>query len=120
MKLKALFTLALAASAIGATAIRVHGQADALPAPGFHHLHLNSTNPEKAIDWYVKAFPVNAKTTWGGQPALKAPNNVLILFNTVDQPPATQPQTAVWHFGWHVLHERETMARLRDIGVTLL
>jgi catechol 2,3-dioxygenase-like lactoylglutathione lyase family enzyme len=97
-----------------------NAQSDALPAPGFHHLHLNSTNPEKAIDWYVKAFPVNSKVTWGGQPALKSPNNVLILFNKVDQPPATQPQTAVWHFGWHVLKERETMARLRDLGVTLL
>jgi len=92
----------------------------ALPTPGFHHLHLNSTNPDAAIDWYVKAFPVNTKITWGGQPALKAPNNVLILFTKVDQPPSTAPQTAVWHFGWHVLHERETMARLRAMGVTLL
>ena len=95
-------------------------QSDALPTPGFHHLHLNSMNPEKAIDWYVKAFPVNAKVTWGGQPALKSPNNVLLLFTKVVQPPATQPQTAFWHFGWHVLNERETMARLRDMGVTLL
>jgi catechol 2,3-dioxygenase-like lactoylglutathione lyase family enzyme len=95
-------------------------QTPTLPAPGFHHLHLNSTNPDKAIDWYVKAFPVNSRVTWGGQPALKAPNNVLILFTKVDQPPATQLQTAFWHFGWHVLHERETMARLNDLGVTLL
>ena len=98
----------------------VLGQNGALPAPGFHHLHLNSMNPDKAIDWYVKAFPVTSKTTWGGLPALKSPTDVLILFTKVDQPPATQPQTAVWHFGWHVLHERETMARLRDLGVTLL
>jgi catechol 2,3-dioxygenase-like lactoylglutathione lyase family enzyme len=97
----------------------MHGQ-EVLPAPGFHHLHLNSTNPDKALDWYVKAFPVNSKVTWGGQPALKAPNNVLLLFTKVEQPPATQPQTAVWHFGWHVLKERETMARLRDMGITLL
>jgi len=95
-------------------------QSAALPAPGFHHLHLNSTNPDNAIEFYTKAFPVTAKATWAGLPALKSPNNVLILFTRVDQPPATQPQTAVWHFGWHVLHERETMARLRDLGVTLL
>jgi catechol 2,3-dioxygenase-like lactoylglutathione lyase family enzyme len=120
MKLRAPTGLLVAASIVALGAPRLRGQNDALPAPGFHHLHLNSMNPDKAIDWYVKAFPVNAKVTWGGQPALKAPNNVLILFNRVDQPPATQPQTAVWHFGWHVLHERETMARLRDMGVTLL
>src|SRR6185295_19589305 len=31
-----------------------------------------------------------------------------------------QPQTAFWHFGWHVTSERATMARLRADGVTLL
>jgi catechol 2,3-dioxygenase-like lactoylglutathione lyase family enzyme len=95
-------------------------QADALPAPGFHHLHLNSTNPDAAMAFYAKEFPSTSKTTWGGLPALKSPNNVLVLFTKVDQPPATQPQTAVWHFGWHVTNERATMARLRADGVTLL
>src|SRR3954465_8256190 len=110
--------LAPACSSIDSAA--PHAQDSALPAPGFHHLHLNSTNPDAAIAWYVKAFPVTSKTTWGGMPALTSPNNVLLLFTKVDQPPATQPQTAFWHFGWHVLKERETMARLRDLGVTLL
>src|ERR1700704_2171657 len=73
-----------------------------LPAPGFHHLHLNSTNPDTAAAWYAKEFPSTSKTTWGGMTALKSPNNVLVLFTKVDQPPATQPQTAVWHVGWHV------------------
>ena len=120
MKSRALLTAAALAAALGWWS-EPHAQSPAaLPTPGFHHLHLNSMNPEKAIDWYVRAFPINSRVTWGGQPALKAPNNVLLLFTKVDQPPATQPQTAVWHFGWHVLHERETMARLRDMGVTLL
>src|SRR6185503_1859260 len=93
---------------------------EALPAPGFHHLHLNSTNPDAAIAFYVRAFPTTSKATWAGLSALKSPNNVLILFTKVDQPPATQPQTAVWHFGWHVTSERATLARLRADGVTLL
>ena len=119
--MKALSLAAAAAAALawgGATSPRA--QEAPLPAPSFHHLHLNSMNPNAAIDWYTKAFPVNSKTTWGGEPALKSPNNVLILFTRVDQPPATQPQTAFWHFGWHVLRERATMARLRDQGVTLV
>ena len=41
-----------------------------LPAPGFHHLHLNSVDPEAAIDFYVRQFPSTRKTTWGGLPAL--------------------------------------------------
>jgi catechol 2,3-dioxygenase-like lactoylglutathione lyase family enzyme len=102
-------------SSLGASA-----QADALPAPGFHHLHLNSMNPDAAIAFYAKEFPTTSKSTWGGMPALNSPTNVLVLFTKVDQPPATQPQTAVWHFGWHVTSERATMARLRADGVTLL
>ena len=93
---------------------------EAPPAPGFHHLHLNSMNPETAIAFYTKAFPSTSRSTWNGIPALKSPNNVLVLFTKIDQPPATQPQTAVWHFGWHVTSERTAMARLRSDGVTLL
>src|SRR5215471_15827927 len=88
-------------------------QSGVLPAPGFHHLHLNSTNPDAAAAWYAKEFLSTSKTTWAGLTALKSPNNVFVLFTKVDQPPATQPATAFWHFGWHVTNERQTMARLR-------
>src|SRR3954468_12737436 len=76
-----------------------------LAAPGFHHLHLNSVDPEAAIAFYTRQFSTTSKTTWGGLPALQSPNNVLILFTTVATPPPTPPsapQSAIWHFGWHV------------------
>ena len=92
----------------------------ALPAPSFHHLHLNSVNPEAAIDFYTKAFPTTSKTTFAGQPALRSPNNVLVLFNKVAAPPATQPQTAFWHFGWHVTDVRAARDRFRAMNITLL
>ena len=95
-------------------------QLDALPSPGFHHLHLNSMNPEAAIAFYVKTFPSTSKGTWGDLPALRSPDDVLVLFSRVDQPPATQPQTAVWHFGWHVTDVRQTLERFTREGVTLL
>jgi len=114
------FAAALAAALAWRAAPAPRAQSAPLPAPTFHHLHLNSMNPNTAIDWYTKAFPATSKTTWAGEPALKSPNNVLILFTKVDQPPATQPQTAFWHFGWHVRQERVTMVRLREQGVTLL
>src|SRR5688572_31200293 len=63
-----------------------------LPTPTFHHLHLNSVNPEAAIDFYVKAFSSTSKTTFAGQPALASPNNVLVLFNRVATPPATRSE----------------------------
>ena len=64
--------------------------------------HLTRSTFEAAIDFYTKYFPSTSKTTFDGKPALKSPNNVLVLFNKVNAPPSTQPPTAFWHFGWHV------------------
>jgi hypothetical protein len=92
-----------------------------LPAPGFHHLHLNSVDPEAAIDFYTRQFPTSSKASWGGLPALKAPNNVLLLFTRVATAPATAPQTAIWHFGWHVTDTRARLAVYQERpDVTLL
>jgi catechol 2,3-dioxygenase-like lactoylglutathione lyase family enzyme len=92
-------------------------------SPGFHHLHLNSTDPEPAIDFYTKRFPTTSRTTWGGQPALMSPNNVLVLFEKVAVPPLTYPEapaTAFWHFGWHVLDTSATRDRFKADGVPFL
>ena len=45
---------------------------------------------------------------------------MLVLFAKVDQPAATQPQTAMWHFGWHVTNERAALSRMRADGITVL
>lgn len=81
-----------------------------LPTPSFHHLHLNSVDPEAAIEFYMTQFPSTTRIIWAGLPALKSPTNVLILFTKVDSPPATQPATAFWHFGWHVTDARARLA----------
>jgi catechol 2,3-dioxygenase-like lactoylglutathione lyase family enzyme len=52
-----------------------------LPTPGFHHLHLNSVDPDAAIDFYTRQFPSTTKGRWGGIAALESPNNVLVLFD---------------------------------------
>jgi glyoxalase/bleomycin resistance protein/dioxygenase superfamily protein len=80
-----------------------------LPAPCFHHLHLNSVDPDRAIDFYIRQFPRSTRTGWGGLPALAAPNDVLVLFTKVATPPATSPPTAIWHFGWHVTDTRASL-----------
>src|SRR5262245_33404829 len=84
-----------------------------LPAPGFHHMHVNSIDPDAAIDWYTRQFPSTSKGEWGGHKALKSPNDVLVLFTKVDAPPPTSPQTAIWHFGWHVPDTRATLETYR-------
>ena len=105
------------ATGIGAAAV---AQAPPLPAPEFHHLHLNSMNPEAAIDFYTRQFPATSKDTFAGQPALKSPTDVLILFTRVATPPATEPPTAFWHFGWHVTDVRASLERFTQQGLTLL
>jgi catechol 2,3-dioxygenase-like lactoylglutathione lyase family enzyme len=87
----------------------LQAQTDPLGTPGFHHLHLNSTNPEAAIGFYARQFPSTSKTTFAGAVALKSPNNVLVVFTRVDRAPALQPQTAIWHFGWHVTDVRKNL-----------
>ncbi|HEY7288760.1 MAG TPA: VOC family protein [Vicinamibacterales bacterium] len=94
--------------------------APALPTPGFHHLHLNSINPDAAIDFYTRQFPATSRGTFAGNPALKSPNNVWVLFNKVETPPATQPETAFWHFGWHVTDVRKSLELYKQHAVTLL
>jgi catechol 2,3-dioxygenase-like lactoylglutathione lyase family enzyme len=81
-----------------------------LPSPGFHHLHLNSIDPDAAIAFYTREFPSTAKATWGGLPALKSPNNVMVLFTKVATAAPVLPQTAIWHFGWHVVDVRKNLA----------
>ena len=105
------------ATGIGPAAV---AQAPPLPAPEFHHLHLNSMNPEAAIDFYTRQFPATSKDTFAGQPALKSPTDVLILFTRVATPPATEPPTAFWHFGWHVTDVRASLERFTQQGLTLL
>ena len=92
-----------------------------LRTPGFHHLHLNSVDPDAALDFYTRRFPTSTKSTWAGLPALASPSNVLVLFTKVATAPPTSPQTAIWHFGWHVTDTRQTLeAFKRQPDVTLL
>ena len=97
---------ALLSGLIFAGLLSAQSPTEALPAPGFHHLHLNSVNPEAAIGFYMRQFPSTTKATVAGLPALKA-GKVYVLFTKVKKPPPTQPQTAIWHFGWHVVDVQE-------------
>jgi catechol 2,3-dioxygenase-like lactoylglutathione lyase family enzyme len=89
--------------------------------PGFHHIHLNSVDPEAALSFYAEQFPSTAKASWGGFPALKSPNNVLVVFNKVATRPTIEPQSALWHFGWHVTDVRKNLATYKSrLNVKLL
>ena len=78
--------------------------------PRFHHLHLRSTDPSAALTFYRRQFPSSTSGSWGGCPALFCPNDVMLLFDAVESPPSSEPQSAIWHFGWHVTDCRATTA----------
>ena len=85
-----------------------------LPTPAFHHLHLNSVDPDAAIDFYTTPVPEHVEDDVGRGARARSPNNVLMLFTKVDAPRATQPQTAIWHFGWHVTDARTSLEPFRS------
>jgi len=90
--------------------------AAAQPAPPhFHHLALNSTDPEAAIAFYVKQFPSTSRTSWEGLPALISPSHVMIVFQKVRQAPHADPEaTAYWHFGWSAADSRASLEKFRS------
>src|SRR6185436_19287353 len=77
------------------------GQSQDAPAAAaqFHHVHLNSVEPAKAMDFYTKTFDVTRKAIVAGTEAVQS-ENMYLLFNKVPKPPATAPDSAIWHFGW--------------------
>jgi catechol 2,3-dioxygenase-like lactoylglutathione lyase family enzyme len=81
-----------------------------LPPPKFHHLQLNSIDPDAATAFYAKQFASTSKTRWEGMPALASPNNVLIIFNKSKSVPDADPNvTAYWHFGWSATDSRKSL-----------
>ena len=88
---------------------------ETLPPPHFHHLALNSTDPEAAIAFYTKEFPSTSRTTWEGMPALMSPTHVLVVFRKVArEPDADMEATAYWHFGWAVTDSRASLQSFRS------
>jgi catechol 2,3-dioxygenase-like lactoylglutathione lyase family enzyme len=68
-------------------------------AISFHHVHLNSPDPSKAIDFYTRTFDVTKKMQFDGFDGVRS-EKIYLLFNKVNLPPATSPDSAIWHFGW--------------------
>ena len=85
---------------IAAMLVSIVGRAQITPAPiGFHHVHLNATNPSAAIDFYTKSFAVTKKVSLAGWDGVQS-ETMYLLFNQVSRPPAASLESAIWHFGW--------------------
>jgi len=117
MKARITFVLALAALA-------VHAQEPPAKVEPlhFHHVHLNSTNPAAAAEYYTKPFAQSAtKTTFNRFEAVKT-GNVYLLFTRVPTTPQnelTGPQTSIWHFGWNTPDSRKYNEKFRAMGLEI-
>jgi catechol 2,3-dioxygenase-like lactoylglutathione lyase family enzyme len=68
------------------------------PVAHFHHLHLNATDPQAAIDFYTSKFDCE-KARFLGLDAVWAQKSWM-LFTKTNTPPPWELTSAIWHFGW--------------------
>ena len=90
-----------------------------LPTPDFHHLHLNSANPDAAVTFYQQQFPTTSMAVLAGLPALRA-GRVHLVFSKVERTDQPAAQSAYWHFGWHVPNTRDYWLRYQETGAPLM
>jgi catechol 2,3-dioxygenase-like lactoylglutathione lyase family enzyme len=107
----AILAIAAALLAIGAAA------QPAQPLVHFHHVHVNSLDPELAIQWYTKHFECE-RAKFGGEDALWT-GRAWILFHKVDQMPPWKITTALYHIGWGATDPKADYHRFVDMGARI-
>ena len=98
-----------------------------VPPAHFHHLHLNSVNPSAAAEYYANAFSSVMKASLAGFEGFRTTSrlssrmgNVYVLFTRVDAPPPTQPQSAIWHFGWNTPDSRQYLEKFHVLKLQVM
>jgi catechol 2,3-dioxygenase-like lactoylglutathione lyase family enzyme len=81
----------------------------------FHHLHLNTTDPQRAIDFYTTKFEARKARFAGMQDAVWAHDSWL-LFTKVSAPPPWELISPIWHFGWGAEDMKATYQKQLDSG----
>jgi catechol 2,3-dioxygenase-like lactoylglutathione lyase family enzyme len=69
------------------------------PLAHFHHLHLNTTDPQASISFYTSKLPSEKRKFGGALDAVWAHNSWL-LFTKVNAAPKSEITSAIWHMGW--------------------
>jgi len=81
----------------------------------FHHLHLNSTDPKAAIEFYTQHFN-SEKARFGGSMDAVWTQKSWLLFNKVHQPPPSEIVAALYHMGWGAEDMKAEYQRQLDLG----
>jgi catechol 2,3-dioxygenase-like lactoylglutathione lyase family enzyme len=69
------------------------------PLARFHHVHLNTVDPEAAINFYTSKFKAERQKFAGLRDAVWTGDSWL-LFAKVDSPPPADTISGIWHIGW--------------------
>lgn len=85
------------------------------PAAHFHHVHLNSTDPAAAIDFYAEKFKARKENFAGLMDAVWTGDSWL-LFTKVDSPPPSELISGIWHVGWGAEDMPSTYQKQVDSG----
>ena len=88
----------------------------ALPPPVFHHLHLNSPDPAKAVAEYLHLWPSTTRRTMVAGFEAVENGRVYLLFTKVSRLAPTQPQSAFRHGVWLTPNVRAYVKRARARG----
>jgi catechol 2,3-dioxygenase-like lactoylglutathione lyase family enzyme len=88
------------------------------PTVHFHHVHLNTTDPTAAIDFYSRKFEAEKRTFFGVTDGVWS-HNVWLLFTKVGSAPKPEITSALWHMGWGGGGDmKETYRKQVDSGTT--
>ena len=82
----------------------------------FHHVHLNSTDPAAAVEFYSKHFDCE-KAEYQAKPAVWAQRSWL-LFQKVDKAPPSDVLSTIWHIGWGAEDMPATYRKQLELGAT--
>jgi catechol 2,3-dioxygenase-like lactoylglutathione lyase family enzyme len=86
-----------------------------MPEAHFHHLHLNTTDPKAAIDFYTSKFDCEKARFAGLMEGVWAQKSWL-LFTKVNNPPPWELTSAIWHFGWGAEDMKTTYEKHQTMG----
>jgi catechol 2,3-dioxygenase-like lactoylglutathione lyase family enzyme len=81
----------------------------------FHHVHLNSTDPPAAIDFYTSKFAAEKGKVAGQLDAVWAQKSWL-MFTKAATPPKSEITSSIWHIGWGAENMKETYQKQLDSG----
>lgn len=85
------------------------------PQAHFHHVHLNSTDPAAAIDFYATKFKARKEKFAGLMDAVWT-GDAWLLFTKVGAPPPSELISGLWHIGWGAEDMPSTYGKQVDSG----